>query len=350
MGGRVGLKGTDGDAYRRALELGAEPWAPRRAVKFLMALPRHVKVIVPNGIMGELEAKEAGATYEVVRCAPEGPTSADDTVRCAREIALRVPLLAFVGGDGTARDLLSAVGDSVPLLGVPAGVKMYSALFAQTPSAAGRVVEDYLAGRLGLRKVEVLDIDEEAFRAGRLSVRLYGHALAPHSPDVIVEGKEVIPQEPEELRSIAKYIVDNISDDELYVLGPGTTVAAIAEELGLPKTLLGIDAVTKRSVVGLDLAERQLLELAEMWRGRVRIVVSPLGGQGFIIGRGNQQLSPRVIKAVGPENLIVVATKAKLRSLRALRVDTGDEELDARLRGFRRVVVGYGEEMVMRVV
>ena len=352
MGGRVGLKGTDGEAYYEAVRRGARPVAPLRAAEFLRALPAGLRLLVPNGVMGEEEAREHGAhlEVEVVRCASEAwPTTAEDTRRCAAAMADRVAILAFVGGDGTARDVVSAVDERVPVIGVPAGVKMYSAVFAQTPRDAALAVAEYLAGGLGLVRAEVLDIDEGAFRAGRLSVRHYGYALVPGSPRVVTSGKEAMQYDEEELRSIARYVVDNMVDGALYILGPGSTVAAIAAELGFPKTLLGVDAVTKEGVVGLDLDERGLLEAVRRY-GRAYIVLSPIGGQGFILGRGNQQISPAVVRAVGVGNIIIVATKSKLRDLRVLRVDTGDPELDELLRGYRRVVVGYGEEMVVKVV
>lgn len=349
MGGRLGLKGTDGDAYLKAVAMGASPVSPQRASSFLARLPRSVKVMAPNGLMGEVECLASGVPCEVISCARQGMTTSDDTKRCASVMVNRgVDLIVFVGGDGTARDVASVVGESKPVLGVPSGVKMYSGVFAETPAAAARAVEKFLAGEAGLTRAEVLDVDEESFRRGELRLRLYGYVLVPSLPEVVTVGKDASPQEEEELESIARYVVENMEPHVLYILGPGTSVAAIAKEMGLPKTLLGFDAVYDGSLVGSDLNEGQLLSLVRKY-GRAKVILSPIGGQGFIIGRGNQQLSPQVIREVGLDNIIIIATKGKLARLRKLRVDTGDEELDSRLRGYRRVIVGYGEEAIVKV-
>lgn len=350
MGGRVGLKGTDGDAYLRALSLGSKPVAPSRAREFLRYLHRDVELVTPNGIMGEEEAKEEGLRPTVIRCASEDRlTSAEDTRRCASTMINQIDILVFVGGDGTARDVISAVDCKVPVLGVPSGVKMYSGVFAETPAAAAEALRKFLSGEAKPVRAEVLDIDEEAFRRGELVVKLYGYAVVPGSPEVVTEGKDSSRHDAEELKSIAKYVIENMEPDTLYLLGPGTSVAAIAEELGVPKTLLGVDAVYNGKAIGLDLNESQILDLLRTYR-KVKVVLSPLGGQGFLLGRGNQQLSPQILRAVGVDNIIIVSTKDKLSKLRVLRVDTGDEELNRQLRGYRRVIVGYGEEAVIKVV
>ena len=352
MGGRVGLKGTDGEAYKRAVELGARMVAPGRAVEFLRGLPGWVKVLTAPGLMGELEVREAGleGNAEVLDCAPrEGPTTAEHTRLCATMMADRVSILVFVGGDGTARDVVSAVGERVVVLGVPSGVKMYSGVFAETPAIASRAVEKFLRGEAGVTRAEVVDIDEEAFRADQLKLRVYGTALVPDFEGVVTSGKDASTWAEEELEAVANYVVESMRPCALYLLGPGTTVAAIARRLGVRKTLLGVDAVHGSELVGLDLNEAQILRLLDRYH-RAYIVVSPIGGQGFIFGRGNQQLSPEVIRRVGTQNVIIVATRTKAARLRQLRVDTGDPSLDEELRGYRRVIVGYYEELVMKVV
>ena len=351
MGGRLGLKGTDGEAYRRALEMGARPVAPARAVEFLRLLPSGVRLLTAPGLMGEREAEEAGieGLAEVVGCAPrERPTTAEDTRRCAAAMEGSVFLLVFVGGDGTARDVLSAVDERMVMLGVPSGVKMYSGVFAATPAVAARAVERFLRGEVGVTRAEVMDVDEEAFRADQLRVKVYGTALVPDLEEVVTVGKDATTWSEEEIEAVADYVVENMRPCALYLLGPGTTVAAIARRLGVKKTLLGVDAVHDGQVVGLDLNEPQILRLLENY-GRAFIVVSPIGGQGFIFGRGNQQLSPEVIRRVGTQNVIIVAARTKAARLRQLRVDTGDPTLDEALRGYRRVIVGYGQEIMMKV-
>ncbi len=354
MGGAVGLKGTDGEEIlRRAIELGAKPVAPGRAKEFLRALePMRAKVelLAGAGLMGELEAIEC--SYKpVVLGERKERTTAEDTKRIARQMLERgVDLLVFCGGDGTARDVLDAVGQEVPVLGVPTGVKMHSAVFAVNPRAAARVAMGFLSGELPVREAEVMDVDEEAYRSGRLSARLYGYVLTPYEPSLVQSTKiasSTAPDEEANKEAIARQVIEDMEPGVIYIVGPGTTTRPILELLGLEKTLLGVDVICDRRLLARDANEAKILELIK--GRRAKIIVTPIGGQGFIFGRGSQQISPRVIRAVGRENIIVVATKAKLRGLRALRVDTGDPELDEALRGYVRVIADYGEEVVMRV-
>ncbi len=274
-----------------------------------------------------------------------------------------VDLLLFAGGDGTARDVFNAVGDSVAVLGIPAGVKIHSAVFANTPAAAGDLAALYLQGRreaMRLREAEVMDIDEEAFRAGHVSARLYGYLRVPYQRTLVQSAKAGgVAGDAAELAGVARDVVNHMAPATLYLLGPGTTTRAIGEALGLPKTLLGVDAVRDRELVGADLSEAQIVALLDRYgegaRGGpapgARIVVTVIGGQGHMFGRGNQQLSPRVIRRVGLERVIVVATQTKLLSLGGgpLLVDTGDPALDAELGGYTKVVTGLGERMMYRV-
>ena len=354
MGGAVGLKGTDGEeVLRKAIELGARPVAPGRAKEFLRAfqpMRSKVELLAGAGLMGELEAIECDYRPIVIGKRKE-KTTAEDTKAIARKmVELGIDLLVFCGGDGTARDVLDAVDQEVPILGVPTGVKMHSAVFAVNPRAAARVAMGFLSGELPVREVEVMDVDEEAFRQGRVSARLYGYVLTPYEPR-LVQGMKVAspttPDEEENKRAIARQVVEDMEPGVIYVVGPGTTTKPILELLGLEKTLLGVDVVCDGKLLAKDANEAQILKLI---RGRkAKIIVTPIGGQGFIFGRGNQQISPRVIREVGLDNIIVVATKSKLMGLRALRVDTGDPELDEALRGYVRVIADYGEEVVMRV-
>ena len=361
MGGAVGLKGTDGaEVLRKALELGAKPVAPGRAKEFLRAfepMRGKVELLAGAGPMGEEEARECGYKPLVLgERKAMFTTTAEDTRAVAKQMAeLGVDLLVFCGGDGTARDVLDAVDQEVPVLGVPTGVKMHSAVFAVNPRAAARVAMRFLSGELPVREAEVMDVDEEAFRQGRLSARLYGYVLTPYEPALVQSMKVASPttlDEEENKLAIARQVVEEMEPGVIYVVGPGTTTRPILELLGLEKTLLGVDIILaegpgKARLLAKDANEATILKLV---RGRrAKIVVTPIGGQGFIFGRGNQQISPRVIRAVGRENIIVVATKSKLAGLKSLRVDTGDPELDEELRGYMRVVADYGEEVVMKV-
>ena len=356
LGGAVGLKGTDGaSTYRKALELGAVPRAAPRAVEALRELGRLVglEVLTYPGDMGEDEALEAGLSPTVVGSVDVEETSAEDTRRAAVEMAERsVDLVIFAGGDGTARDLCSAVGDDVPALGIPAGVKMYSGVYATTPRAAGRAAAQFLAGEVPhTRLSEVMDIDEEAFRRGDVQARLYGYLRIPDDTShVQVTKSPSHADEGEDILAIAGEVVDSMQDGRLYILGPGTTTKGIADVLGIPKTLLGVDVVLDSALVASDVSESQLIDLLDGGRP-AKIVVTAIGGQGHIFGRGNQQIGPDVIRRVGTDNIIVVATRRKLGSLgrRPLMVDTGSREIDRMLSGYIMVTTGRSESAMVKV-
>jgi predicted polyphosphate/ATP-dependent NAD kinase len=355
MGGAVGLKGTDGTAtLREAKKRGATPVSPRRALEFLQhfsMMGESAELLVAPGPMGADIARNTKMKSETIGKVAE-KTSAEDTVRISRSMKRsKVNLLVFCGGDGTARDVYNAVGDSLPVLGVPAGVKVYSSVFAITPAAAAETAHGFLAGNAPTRKGEVLDIDERMYRKNVLSVKLHGYLTTPDSGSLIQSSKSATPStEADEIEALAKYVHEEMKPETVYVLGPGTTVEAIGKKLGIEKTLLGIDIVKgDGAIIARDVDEAQLAKFAE--KTPVKIIVSPIGGQGFLFGRGNQQISPRVLRLVGVENVIAVASKMKMSQLRPRRllVDTGDKELDEKLRGYRRVITGYMEEMVVKV-
>jgi predicted polyphosphate/ATP-dependent NAD kinase len=356
LGGRVGLKGSDGaEIQRRAIELGAVPEAPRRAreaIERLRSAAGSFDLVTCPAEMGEASAAACGFAPAVVGSIRPGSTTAEDTRRAAAGmLRMGVDLLLFAGGDGTARDICDAIGVALPALGIPAGVKIHSAVFATSPAAAGELAAAYLLGRAArLREAEVMDLDEEALRAGVLAPRLYGCLRIPYESS-LVQGLKVpsAAGEAASLSAVAAAVAERMEEDCLYVLGPGTTTRAVAERLGLRKTLAGVDVVTRREVLAADAGEAEILRLI---RGkRVKIVVTPIGGQGCIFGRGNQQISPAVIAAVGRENIIVAATPEKLQALggRPLWVDTGDPETNRLLAGHVRVVTGHREEAVVRV-
>jgi len=356
LGGRVGLKGSDGaEIQQRALRLGAvgeSPGRALRAVRVLLPWEESLELLTYPAEMGADVVAAAGLEATVLGSITPGQTTAKDTMAAARQIRQEgADLLLFAGGDGTARDIYDAVGQELPALGIPAGVKIHSAVFATNPEAAGELAALCLQGHgFAWREAEVMDIDEEAFRQGELSARLYGYLKVPFR-QALVQGAKAQsgPGEEAAQRAIAAQIVEDMEEDCLYILGPGTTIRAIGQRLGVEKTLLGVDVVLGGALIASDVGEAQLLEL--LGRNRARIVLTPIGGQGYIFGRGNQQISPRVIAEVGKDNIIVVSTRGKLDSLggQPLRVDTGDRDLDERLSGYIRVVTGYGEEVVYRV-
>ena len=355
MGGAVGLKGTDGKTIlNKAISLGAKPIASQRAETFLaelVAAKKSLRLMVGVGNMGEAEAKKCGHNFEV-KGESKSETTSQDTKKIAKQmLASGVDLLVFCGGDGTTRDILKAVGMKVPVLGVPTGVKMHSAIFAITPQATARVAISYLWGGLPLREAEVMDVDEQAFREGRLSAELYGYMLSPYEPHLIQGNKLESPMTENEVRNqaaIAIYIIEEMKPDLTYVIGPGTTTRTIGDLLDQKKTLLGVDLFQNKKIIASDVNEKQILEAI---KGKAaRIVVTPIGGQGFIFGRGNQQISSKVIRRVGLDNIVVVATKSKLDRLKSLRVDTGDPELDKYLCAREiNVVIDYKSMQKMAV-
>jgi len=356
MGGAVGLKGTDGqEILNKAISLGAKPTAPARAETFLSEIDlkeKSTRLVVGAGSMGENEANNSHHVFSVVG-ESKLETRAEDTREIARKmIKSGVDLIVFCGGDGTARDILEAAGTTTPVLGVPTGVKMHSSVFAVNPQAAARVVQRFMAGQLPLREAEVMDVNEEAFRSGRLSAELHGYVLTPYEPHLIQANKLATPMTESELQNqaaAALYIIENMKPDVIYIMGPGTTTRTIADLLDAKKTLLGVDIFVNKQIAAKDVNENQILEAI---RGKTaRIIVTPIGGQGFVFGRGNQQISAKIIRQIGINNIVVVATESKLRSVKgSLKVDTGDAGLDDEFRAAKiKVVADYKIEYLVPI-
>ncbi|MGC8980807.1 MAG: ATP-NAD kinase family protein [Thermoplasmata archaeon] len=344
MGGSVGLKGTDG-LYEKALELGAREVAPRRAVEFLrkcMDLLSGHEILTCGGRMGEEELIEAGYRNYGVSYAPGNKTDRKDTIECARRM-VDSSIIIFVGGDGTARDVMDAVDMHVPVLGIPSGVKMYSAVFTSSIDSAREILDAFLNGRASLEEREVLDIDEEKYRMNEFSTRFYGYLKVPVFGKFVQNSKAEIysTDDEEDKQGIAEFFIDNMEEDALYLLGPGTTVKKICELLSKECTLLGFDALFRGEIVGKDLNSFSIENLLKNHR-KFYIVLSPIGNQGFIIGRGNLQLTPEILRNVKKENIIILATPAKLSNLERFLIDAGDEKISRSLSGYYRVITGYG--------
>ena len=355
LGGSVALKGSDGeDTAAKAIALGAEPKSnscTKAALEVLVPHQSNISIYTVNDEMGEQTAKALGFNTQVVYQS-NSPTTSDDTEAAARLLQQQgVDLILFAGGDGTARNICHAVEDSVPVLGIPAGCKIHSGVYAITPKAAGRVVEMLVKGELvTLSEADVMDIDEVAFRQGTVKAKRYGEMQVP-SEVRYVQAVKNGGKETDELvlADIAAYVVSEMDADILYVMGSGSTVGAVMEEMGLENTLLGVDLVEDQALVGQDLTAQQLLELTK--ERETKLVITLIGGQGHIFGRGNQQLSPALIKAIGRDNIIVVATKTKLQALngRPLICDTGDSKLDDELSGYIRVTSGFNDHIMYAV-
>jgi predicted polyphosphate/ATP-dependent NAD kinase len=356
LGGRVGLKGSDGaDIQLRALELGAVPRSLDRTTQALMRLLpmlEQLTLLTCSGDMGEDAARGAGFDPTVIGASVSGHTTAEDTKAAARAMLARgVDLLLFAGGDGTARDLYQAVGEDVVVLGIPTGVKVHSAAYAIGPTVAGDLARAFLSGKVrGTREAEVHDVDEQELRRGTVCTRFYGVLHVPDDARRIQGAKAgSVRSDTAAATRIAKLMVRQMNDSVLYIVGPGTTTRSIFSELGIDKGLLSVDVIFRRELLAADVNEAQLLKL--LAARTARIVVTPIGGQGYLFGRGNQQLSPEVLGRVGVENIMVIAAPGKLNKLtaRPLLVDTGDDEIDQRLAGYVRVTCGPDDARIVRV-
>lgn len=360
LGGRLGFKGSDGRA-KEAREAGATDRAGPRmnsTIKRLNELSNlrkmELNLLVAGGRMGTDWIPE-GIEFESIG-SYSGETTPEDTGNVvAQFIQRKVDLILYAGGDGTTRDIVSAIGEEkTPLVGVPGGVKMHSGCFAATPRAAAEVVNAYHLGELMLANTEVMDLDEEVYRQGEWRVRMYGEAMTPASPRWMQGAKEQVESVSEEevLEGLAEHITDLRKEEEnlLIIWGSGGTLRTLAEMNGLQGTLLGID-ISMEDELHNDLNEAQILEIIEGHSGEKLLLLSPMGGQGFLIGRGNLQISPAVIRKVGLDNILGIITPSKLLTIDSLRIDTGDENLDAEFlqRKYLKMLQGYRTTRIMRV-
>lgn len=358
MGGRVGLKGTDGQV-KKALELGAEPIAVIRAQEFIKHLSNLIQdkskleFLVAKGIMGEEVIRGLWPNYQVIPVDIANETTAEDTKSVIKQFtALNIELLVFVGGDGTSIDIFNSIEGNIPILGVPSGVKMYGSVFGRTPQSTAIALLNFLENK-SVHEAEIMDIDEKAYREGILSAELKGIVLVPQSPENIQSSKQGSPSTLDEQASqeaIAEFVIEEmIKTDDYVILGPGSTVRRICDQLNIPKTRLGVDILRNNKIFASDVNEEKILAVIE--NSQAKIIVTPLGHQGSLFGRGNQQISPKVIKKVGKENIIIVATKNKLLSFEnnVIYVDTQDEEINKLLRGYIRVITSYGEIHIVKV-
>ena len=345
VGGRLALRGSDDRGLiEAALARGAAQAAGERARTALAALPADVEILAAGGAMG------AGIAGTPITPAIRASTAADTRAAAIALAEAGVDLLLFAGGDGTAVDVLAAVGTRLPVIGIPAGVKMHSAVFGITPRHAGELAAAFAAGRVcGDAPAEVMDVDETDLRAGVISPRLHGFLRVPVAAGFVQSGKaRSAPAEAAAQAAIAAHVVELVLGHSVALIGPGTTTGAVMTALGLPTSMLGVDVVQGGRLIAADADEKALLALSG---ADAIVVLTPVGGQGFVLGRGNQQLSARVLRAIGPERLRIIATESKLAAFegRPLLVDTGDPELDAALAGYRRVVTGYRHETVYRI-
>ncbi len=360
MGGKVGLKGTDG-VYKEALKLGAKKISPIKAKSFLdyynslNLKDDKIKWFTCSKEMGEFSLKKAGIkNFEIIYKTKELTTNSIDTIEASKKMLLKdVDLILFCGGDGTARDIHKIIGDKIPLLGIPSGVKMHSGVFGINVEATAKILYEFVKKNLIIGEAEILDVDEELYRDGIWKIKFFGSAKGIVEPTYIQLGKTTFESisDDEIKNELAEHIEDDMENnrDFLYLFGPGGTINHILEKLGHSNTLLGIDAIFNKKIVGKDLNEEKILKLFKKYK-KVKLVLSPIGSQGFIFGRGNLQLSPKIIKKIKIENIIIISTPSKLISTPLIRVDTGDKKLDNYFKNeeFMMVVIGYRLSRVVK--
>jgi len=321
----------------------------------LSELNQSLQIITASGAMGALACEPFKSLFsvETVYQTPK-ETSANDTLNAAKLIkAQHVDLLLFAGGDGTARDIFQAVGKDQAVLGLPAGVKMHSGVFAVTPKAVASVIESLMKHRLvSARMAEVRDIDEQAFAQGRVSTAYYGEMLIPDD-QLLVQCVKCSGMIEDELMldELCAFVTEELEDDTLYILGSGGTLKALKSAMGIDEpTLLGVDVWFQGEVIAQDVHEAQLFELVQAYP-IARIMLSIIGGQGIVLGRGNQQISPRIIEHVGLDKLQFLATQSKILALegKPLHIDSGSDELDRRLSGFHKILCAYDDALLYEI-
>jgi predicted polyphosphate/ATP-dependent NAD kinase len=358
IGGALALKGSDGvEIRKKALAMGAEKKAldkTRLALEHIVCMKDQVQLYVASGEMGETLAKEMGFSYSIIYQSAKIQTESQDSEATAQALLEQhVDLILFAGGDGTARNVCHVIGNSVPVLGIPAGCKIHSAVYAITPAAAGRVLKQVIQGEIvSVSDAEVMDIDEVLFRKGRVNARQFGEMQVPtelgYIQAVKMGGKE---SDELVLADIAAHIIEIIVDnpEQLFVMGSGSTVEFIMQELGIENTLLGVDIIQNKQLLASDVTANELLALTT--KHSCKLVLTLIGGQGHIIGRGNQQLSADFLKILGKDNILLVATKSKLQNLsgRPLIVDSGDMATDQQLSGLISIITGYHDQVLYPV-
>jgi predicted polyphosphate/ATP-dependent NAD kinase len=357
MGGRVGLKGTDGkEILAEAIQRGATESAPSLALlalRELLPLGGSLTILCASGDMGQNQCLALGLAHKVVyECRP-GQTNAEDTIKAASQIEESgVDLILFAGGDGTARNVFNAIETRVPVLGIPAGVKIHSPVYANSPKKAGQLAMEYfLESKPTLRLEEVVDLDEEALRNGQMRTSLFGYLNVPYKKAYLQNKKAPTPLSDTEAQgAIALDVIDHMEDGVVYVIGPGTTTKAVLAAIGIKGTLMGIDVVKNRKLISKDSNEEDLLGLLKCMKAqRTKLILTPTGGQGYLLGRGNQQISPAVLKCIGKENIMILSTDSKLvqQGGRPLLLFTGDRQTDLTLSGYYKVKTGYHSEVMV---
>ena len=356
IGGRLARRGSDlFTSLQAAEDLGGQQVAaPRaeRALKRLHALHPTARIVAAAGPMGAAAARAAGFDPLCLDGPTVGASTARDTrAAAAAMLAHGVEIILFAGGDGTARDIFDVVGDRLAIIGIPTGVKMHSAVFSINPEAAAETAAIAVTRSVGMRLAEIMDSDPTALAEGRPSAHLFGFAKTPALPRLFQPAKGARPAGGEaEIEALGRVLARQARPDQLVVIGPGTTMAAIKRAFGCEGTCMGVDAVVDGQTIAAD-ADAATLEALCAAHADVLLLIGIVGGQGFVFGRGNQQISPKVLRYVSAGNIRIIATREKLLALPSstLRIDTGDAEMDRAFEGYRRIETGPNDTVMMRL-
>lgn len=359
MGGRVGLKGTDGkEVLEKARSLGAEPEATTKAslmLQQLTALSKHVKFLTGTGQMGANVLSEYDFNFDVIH-AVSGDSTQEDTIALVQALEdSEVELILFVGGDGTARDVHSALTTDIPVIGVPAGVKIYSAVHGNSPESAGRLAAGVITEKITtFNKAEVIDLDETGFRNDEVNISVFGYLTVPVDETHMQNLKSPSPQSDANAQeSIALDVIDNLEEETLYIVGSGTTPSEVLVRLDQPVTILGVDLLQNKKTIATDVNEQEIIDHLEALPDNtsVKLIVTTMGGQGYVLGRGNQQLSEKVLSYIDKDDIIIVATPNKLRTLgnRDMLIYTLDTDINQKFSGYYKVTTGYGQKTMHKL-
>ena len=339
-GAMHGMKGSD---YMKMSEC-KDSVSVGLAVEFLKRINcENITFLIPSGDMGERAFRIAGIENYKVIYDPSEPSTSTDTKKFVEILSERSPdILVFFGGDGTARDIVDT-HPSFPVIGVPSGSKMYSSVFAISLDSAVTVFNDVASGMVDdFVSSEVIDLDERVYSAGRIETRFYGELLVPNSTGILMESKAEYTDD--YVQDAAEYIHDHMENDVDYLIGPGTTCKSILALFNQEGSILGFDLFRNGRIMETSMDEARLYEVAG---SSTRMIISPIGGQGFLLGRGNREISPRVLKKINPRNITVIASPRKLENLKVLYIDTGGEKIN--FPQYVRVLYGYGKFKMVKV-
>ncbi|MDG2398442.1 MAG: NAD(+)/NADH kinase [Candidatus Marinimicrobia bacterium] len=358
MGGKTGLKGSDGsNTLKKALSLGAKKESAIRAEQALLPLKFMINkfsLITCSAEMGEKSCKKIGLKTDYIIDIDKKITTGIDTIKAVKIMARKqVSLILFSGGDGTACDIFYALQDKIPILGIPAGVKMHSSVFGTSPNAVGSLVSRIISNHsdtFPTSTAEIMDLDEDMRRYDQIRTRLIGYATIPSDKFLVQNPKSYVQLNDEEsINGISEYLENKLDKEATYIVGPGRTTQNFLNRIGVSGTLLGVDVLKGRKLIGRDVNSRELEILTR--DGFLYIISGIIGGQGFLFGRGNQQITAEIIQRVKKENILIIASTKKIYELprQCILIDTGNQKLDNELAGYVKVQTDRNRAFIIKL-